>query len=49
MSQRKKTTVQSKLTKKSQLIALTSTQLNQIKGGAGDPSGGVPDSGPDGK
>ncbi|MDJ0590038.1 MAG: hypothetical protein QNJ72_08605 [Pleurocapsa sp. MO_226.B13] len=48
MSQRKKTTVQSNLPSKPQLIRLTLMQLNQINGGAGDPSGGIPDSGPDG-
>ena len=48
MSKRKKTGVCSKPNQKSQLIALTSRQLNQVNGGSGDPSGPEPDFGPDG-
>lgn len=42
------TTVRSNLPKKSQLVPLTSIQLNQINGGAGNPSGPEPNFGPDG-
>ena len=44
-----KTRQQQNLKKLPQLTQLKLEQLESLAGGGGDPSGGVPDSGPDGR